>query len=766
MKPVSPWWGAIPALLASTPAQAQIDLRAVDASNRVPTVFLEDQLEVEVDLDRPEGSFAGALDVRIRVSSDGTLDPADPIAFTSSIALSSTTTVFTVRGPVPALEGPFFIVAELDPANLIAETDETNNDVVGAPLTIVGGDLEVLRAIPDGPGQAFVGEPFGYRIEWRNRGPSVVSDASLTVDFRASGSPSIRVLETVPERLGVNSSRVLSETFVVPAGTATGTAELTARISTPDPVDPEPLNDVKVLSFPVRAPVPDWRGEIISTSTAVEAGGRLTVNRVVENAGLVDAPPTEILYVLSEDEDLRPSDPRLGRFSVPALAVDAIDVRSDAITIPLTATPGSFRLGFLIDPDEAVEEVDEANAVMGPRVEVFPPDLRIATESLPLARLGRPYDVALIAVGGTSPAYRWRLLSGSAPGIELDGDAGILSGVPTTTGRFPLELEVRSGTARAERTLDLRVVEGAVELELDDLELPVGVIGRPYETRLVPRGGVDPFVWTALTPPPSGLDLESDGRVRGTVTETSTGTFGFDLRVEDALGATATAAASLTIVEVNQGVTLLVDPLPIAVVGRRYCDPDPVQLRAVGEFPPFVFSSAFPPVGLELTPDGRLCGSPERVGTSTFTVNVRDELGFVDDGVFRLRVDSDDSVRIATPELPSAEVGQPYEAEVRAEGGQPPYRFDVSVGRLPPGFALEPGGRIAGTSTVSDRFVFAVRATDARGASGQAGFGIVVFQTGPGDDGCDCRTSGRGPAPWALLIAGGAWWLVRRRRRR
>jgi MYXO-CTERM domain-containing protein len=754
-------WGLVAFMAA--PAAAQVDLAATDARPVASTAFLEDLLVVDVGFEWM-GSYAGPLVVRIRISSDAALDAADPVAFTQTITVTSTETAKLVSGPMPQRRGAYFVIAELDPSNAITETDETNNDVVGSSLTIRGGDLEVSRLTSLGSGQGFPDEPFAYRVEYRNRGPSAVQNVELVVEFRPEGSPVTEVLRTSPETLGATASRIRNESFVLPVGTATGTAELTARVTTSDPVDPDPLNDVEVVSLPVRDPVPDFRGQVIATSTAVEAGERLVVNRVVENGGLVDAPATELLYVLSEDGELATSDVALGRVAVPALAVDEIDVASDVVNVPVTVAPGNYLLGFIIDPDDQVEEVTDENDVPGPRVDVFAPDLRVATESLPVAQLEVPYEVALVAVGGPSPEYRWSILQGAVPGIELDPGAGILSGLPTTEGEYSLTIEVTSGTARAVRDLVLRVVEVAVPLSLADVELPAAVIGRPYDAQLVPSGGVAPYRWMALTPPPAGLELGEDGRLSGIATETSTGVRSFDVRVRDAAGDTAEAVVTLSVVQITQRVTLLVDPLPDAVVGRPYCGAEPVQLRAVGEFPPFVFSAAFPPSGLTLDPDGRLCGTPTRVGTSTFTVNVRDALGLVDDGVFQLRVRNDESVQIVTERLPVARVRRFYEAEVRAEGGAPPYRFDVSVGALPPGFGIEPGGRIAGTSTTTGRHRFAVRATDTRGASRQAGFEIVVVADDE-SDGCDCRTAR--PGPWlpglALLLA--AAWGRRRRTR-
>jgi len=220
----------------------------------------------------------------------------------------------------------------------------------------------------------------------------------------------------------------------------------------------------------------------------------------------------------------------------------------------------------------------------------------------------------------------------------------------------------------------------------------------------------------------------------------------------------------MTLVEISQQVSLLPDPLPDGVVGRPYCDPDPVFLRADGAFPPFVFSAAFPPPGLTVEPDGRLCGVPSQVGTSTFSVNVRDDQGLVDRGVLQLRVLDDDSVRIITERIPPAQVGRFYEAELRAEGGAPPYRFDLSVGTLPSGFELQPGGRLVGTATATGRRLIAVRATDTRGASRQAGYELVVVPSPVEDEGCDCRAAAPGASTWGLpLLLVLAGWARRRR---
>lgn len=66
-----------------------------------------------------------------------------------------------------------------------------------------------------------------------------------------------------------------------------------------------------------------------------------------------------------------------------------------------------------------------------------------------------------------------------------------------------------------------------------------------------------------------------------------------------------------------------------------------------------------------------------------------------------------------TSELPAAVVGSPYRQELEAWGGQPPYRWRLHRGALPPGLSLEPGGEITGTPERRVRRVFEVEVTDA-----------------------------------------------------
>lgn len=77
--------------------------------------------------------------------------------------------------------------------------------------------------------------------------------------------------------------------------------------------------------------------------------------------------------------------------------------------------------------------------------------------------------------------------------------------------------------------------------------------------------------------------------------------------------------------------------------------------------------------------------------------------------------------------LPDAGLGRAYARAVRAEGGQPPYRFDLADGSLPDGLKLDDKGRIAGTPGKAGTSRFRVRVVDAAGAVAGQAYSLRVF---------------------------------------
>ena len=98
-------------------------------------------------------------------------------------------------------------------------------------------------------------------------------------------------------------------------------------------------------------------------------------------------------------------------------------------------------------------------------------------------------------------------------------------------------------------------------LSISTASLPAGVQDIPYNATLQASGGQPPYTWSTTGSLPPGLQLNSDGAITGTPTQTGTTTF--TPQVTDSAQATATKSLSVT---VNPGAP----SLPFRSVGYTY----------------------------------------------------------------------------------------------------------------------------------------------------------------------------------------------------
>ncbi|MCY1018180.1 putative Ig domain-containing protein [Pyxidicoccus sp. MSG2] len=125
----------------------------------------------------------------------------------------------------------------------------------------------------------------------------------------------------------------------------------------------------------------------------------------------------------------------------------------------------------------------DVKALPGPNLDIF-------TGSLPDAVDAHPYRFTLQACGGTPP-YVWSKEGTSALPAGLDFVGGVLSGTPTVTGAFHLDVKVADGAGNdvtKSIALTSRAVTGGLVFETA-AALPDAVEGQPYDVLLVTSGG-------------------------------------------------------------------------------------------------------------------------------------------------------------------------------------------------------------------------------------------------------------------------------------
>jgi hypothetical protein len=491
----------------------------------------------------------------------------------------------------------------------------------------------------------------------------------------------------------------------------------------------------------------------------LRAGEPVDVSFTIANGGQLGASINVGAY-LSEDAVVTPSDRLLGSTNVTVGAGGSV---SGAIAgvVPSDAPVGDHTIGVIADPDGSVVEPDEANNIRDAApLNIFEDSLALDTETLPGATLTIPYHVVLAASGGDGH-YAWTVLSGALPnGVSLAED-GTLEGTPTRTGSYDFEIGVESRGMTDRRAYSVEVVSTFQPLRIVTQQIQTGFHRYPYQQILVAGGGEPPYQWRlddgddAIAP---GLDLSTSGVISGIPNQL--GTFTFAVTVEDRLGAIDSVQYE---VEVTPLATVLIlnTQDPVALVGQ----PFDYALQAMGGIQPYRWEAAStPPPGLSVTEDGRISGTPSRVGQWPVRVRVIDSTNTAnsDTALFQVEVQDDGAMNVLTTSLPAGLVRSKFEVPIEVEGGAPPYRFSLGPGEsLPEGFFLSDEGAVVGRAFRPLVHGFSVIVEDSHGRAAHLPYAIVI-EAGSGsfNAGCVCIQP-RGGAGFLLL---GLLWFFRRRR--
>ncbi|HYI02284.1 lamin tail domain-containing protein [Hyalangium sp.] len=151
--------------------------------------------------------------------------------------------------------------------------------------------------------------------------------------------------------------------------------------------------------------------------------------------------------------------------------------------------------------------------------------------------------------------------------------------------------------------------------------------------------------------------------------------------------------------------------LPSTTVGLDY----EVRLTATGGVPPLSYSVGDVPPGFSFySGTALLTGPSTAAGDYTLTIGVTDAQGAQDSRTYALRVYAAPSITSAT--VPSATSGLAYEFVLGATGGQPPLRWTLADGSLPPSVSLSSSGNLSGVPGGQGSYPFTVRVQDANGA--------------------------------------------------
>ncbi len=177
---------------------------------------------------------------------------------------------------------------------------------------------------------------------------------------------------------------------------------------------------------------------------------------------------------------------------------------------------------------------------------------------MPPGTQGMNYNYQPDFTGGATP-YSWEAV-GLPPGLEIDPDTGLISGIPLESGSYNVVIIVTDANGRrTEVACGSFEVQEADELMLNCEMFDVAVQGTFYTFTPTATGGTPPFTWMA-TGLPADLDIDPNtGEISGDVTA-DPGIYPITVTVTDSSDPPATAEC-MTNLEVAPG--LSVDPMPL-----------------------------------------------------------------------------------------------------------------------------------------------------------------------------------------------------------
>ena len=351
------------------------------------------------------------------------------------------------------------------------------------------------------------------------------------------------------------------------------------------------------------------------------------------------------------------------------------------------------------------------------------PTINISPATLPVATAGTAYSQVLAASGGT-PAYNWRLQSGTLPlGVTIDTASGTLSGLPNTPNG--------AGSALTFKATDLYGCFATINYTLKvcpvitvtPTTLSAGTVGTAYSTSFNTSGGVAPISYAVTSGTlPTGLSLSATGVISGTPTASNGSGTSITVTATDANGCTGTVTTVLKICPV---LGFSPSTLAVPLVGKAYS----ATITAGNGTAPYVFAvtSGTLPTGLTLSSAGAISGTATNTTSQTFTVTVTDANNCP--GTITYSLAPICPTFTFTPATYAVgTVGGAFAQNVVASGGTAPYTWAITAGTLPAGLNMATSGVVSGTPTTANGTGVSVSftATDVYGCTGTVTYNVKI----------------------------------------
>jgi prepilin-type N-terminal cleavage/methylation domain-containing protein len=301
-------------------------------------------------------------------------------------------------------------------------------------------------------------------------------------------------------------------------------------------------------------------------------------------------------------------------------------------------------------------------------------------------------SLQLTASGGATP------MTWTATGLPTSltiSSGGLISGTPSAAGTFSVVVRVTDGFGLFGDAAFTWTINPALTVTTPSAQ--TGQVGVVITTlQVAASGGTTPYTWSA-TGLPTGLSINSSGRISGT--PTAAGTYAAArVTVTDSGGGTATTNAFTWTIAAALAVAS-----PITAQSSADGNVISVQATSTGGTGPFTWSASSLPTGLSINSSGRITGTLTRGTRWLSTIQVTDSRGDTDSVTIAWAVSSTDfSITDPTTDRSDAR-GSSINFVPNASGSTSGRTWSSSG--LPPGISMASNGRLSGTLTTAGTYV-------------------------------------------------------------
>ena len=418
--------------------------------------------------------------------------------------------------------------------------------------------------------------------------PAGAVGVDYSYTFTATGVPS-----TVAYSLGTGSvppGLTLSGTGVL-SGTPTTSGTYTFEVVASNGVNPDAVRSVTML---VGTP------PVFSPTSVPNATRTLYFERLFVATGV----PSTITYGVVDVAALPPG----------------LSVNAQGYLLGTPTASGTF--SFVITASNGVGPATLRPVTLVVDEPVAP--VFVTTSPLPNATVGVPYPLALQVTGVPAP-WTFGLQAGSnmPPGVVMSPSTGALSGTPTVAGSYSFTVRASNGVAPdAVRTFVIQVEPAPTAPAITVASPPLsGTVGVTYPSYTFVATGVPTPAFSAVGSVPPGLTLSGTGVLSGA--PTAAGSFTFTVRASNGVSPADEKTFTFTIAPAEVTPLVITSALPsgTATAGTTYVS-HTFQATPTTPTRSWGIASGALPLGMTLSAEGVLSGTPTSVGVHRFLVEV------------------------------------------------------------------------------------------------------------------------------------------------